>query len=78
MRVIDFSKFNIPFPEGFGTAPSGALYSKSLGEQRFSGVIGVEPLKKFNGADSRIRTDDLLITNELLYQLSYTSPQVIF
>jgi integrase len=24
-----------------------------------------------NGADSRIRTDDLLITNQLLYQLSY-------
>jgi hypothetical protein len=23
------------------------------------------------GADSRIRTDDLLITNQLLYQLSY-------
>ena len=23
------------------------------------------------GANSRIRTDDLLITNELLYQLSY-------
>ena len=25
-----------------------------------------------NGAGSRIRTDDLLITNQLLYQLSYT------
>ncbi len=24
-----------------------------------------------SGANSRIRTDDLLITNELLYQLSY-------
>ena len=24
-----------------------------------------------NGAGSRIRTDDLLITNQLLYQLSY-------
>jgi hypothetical protein len=23
------------------------------------------------GADSRIRTDDLIITNDLLYQLSY-------
>ena len=27
----------------------------------------------FFGADSRIRTDDLLITNELLYQLSHIS-----
>jgi hypothetical protein len=26
---------------------------------------------KLNGAGSRIRTDDLLITNQLLYQLSY-------
>ena len=26
---------------------------------------------KFKGAGSRIRTDDLLITNQLLYQLSY-------
>ena len=25
-----------------------------------------------NGAGRRIRTDDLLITNQLLYQLSYT------
>jgi hypothetical protein len=25
----------------------------------------------FSGAGSRIRTDDLLITNQLLYQLSY-------
>jgi hypothetical protein len=25
----------------------------------------------YEGADSRIRTDDLLITNQLLYQLSY-------
>ena len=26
------------------------------------------------GAGGRIRTPDLLITNQLLYQLSYTSP----
>ena len=42
-----------------------------------------------NGADGRARTDDLLITNQLLYQLSYTSvfslhiyymqvPQILF
>ncbi len=28
-------------------------------------------MKKKNGANDRIRTDDLLITNELLYRLSY-------
>ena len=28
-----------------------------------------------NGAGGRIRTPDLLITNQLLYQLSYTSEQ---
>ncbi len=32
---------------------------------------GLELLRK-NKAGSRTRTDDLLITNQLLYQLSYT------
>ena len=41
----DCSKFNIHFAkEGLGTAPSRAFYSKSLGEQRFSGMKGAEPL----------------------------------
>jgi hypothetical protein len=30
-----------------------------------------ETFKEAFGADSRIRTDDLIITNDLLYQLSY-------
>ena len=29
-------------------------------------------LVRMNGAGDRSRTDDLLITNQLLYQLSYT------
>ena len=29
------------------------------------------PIAFYEGAGSRIRTDDLLITNQLLYQLSY-------
>ena len=33
------------------------------------GAIGQSPI--YEGAGSRIRTDDLLITNQLLYQLSY-------
>jgi hypothetical protein len=32
---------------------------------------GFEELSKKIGAGRRIRTDDLLITNQLLYQLSY-------
>ena len=31
----------------------------------------VEILRLYEEAGSRIRTDDLLITNQLLYQLSY-------
>ena len=31
------------------------------------------PVKNRNGAGGRTRTPDLLITNQLLYQLSYTS-----
>jgi hypothetical protein len=30
-----------------------------------------EPVEETNGADERSRTADLLITNQLLYQLSY-------
>jgi hypothetical protein len=33
------------------------------------GAIGQSSI--YEGAGSRIRTDDLLITNQLLYQLSY-------
>ena len=33
---------------------------------------------KNGGAGGRIRTPDLLITNQLLYQLSYTSKQLIY
>ena len=36
------------------------------------GHSGNPPYMKF-GAGGRIRTPDLLITNQLLYQLSYTS-----
>ena len=30
-----------------------------------------------NGADDPTRTDDLLITSELLYQLSYVGPEAL-
>ena len=35
--------------------------------------MGLAPTQEKNGADGRIRTDDLLITNQLLCQLSYIS-----
>ncbi len=34
-------------------------------------------LRKKNGADDQIRTGDLLITNQLLYRLSYIGTQRI-
>ena len=37
------------------------------------GHLGTLPNMKFYGAGGRTRTPDLLITNQLLYQLSYTS-----
>ena len=39
------------------------------------GHSGTRPyfVLKFSGAGGRTRTPDLLITNQLLYQLSYTS-----
>ena len=36
------------------------------------GHLGISPVP-IHGANGRIRTPDLLITNQLLYQLSYTS-----
>jgi hypothetical protein len=36
---------------------------------------GAAGLGKAGGADDRIRTDDLRITNALLYQLSYVGPR---
>ncbi len=35
-------------------------------------VAGVGSNRAMNGAGERSRTSDLLITNQLLYQLSYT------
>ena len=35
-------------------------------------IIRAVPSTKVDGAGSRIRTDDRLITNQVLYQLSYT------
>ena len=37
--------------------------------------IGKDAAGKKSGADAEIRTPDLLITSELLYQLSYISPE---
>ena len=42
----------------------------------FSGVYGNSGIIGFFGAASRIRTADLLITNQLLYQLSYRGLKV--
>ena len=44
-----------------------ATYSEGLG-------LAAKPLK-MNGAVERSRTSDLLITNQLLYQLSYNSTE---
>ena len=41
------------------------------------GHLGTPPYSVLkSGAGGRIRTPDLLITNQLLYQLSYTSKQL--
>jgi hypothetical protein len=37
----------------------------------FSSVLEIIELSKYSGAGDPDRTDDLLITNQLLYQLSY-------
>ena len=36
------------------------------------GRLGIPPIQIVNGAGTKSRTRDLLITSQLLYQLSYT------
>ena len=59
--------------EGEGFEPSKAvpadLQSAPFGQLGYPSSL--------NGADNRIRTYDLLITSQLLYQLSYTGEQTI-
>jgi hypothetical protein len=47
---------------------AGVFY---VDRQRFSEYTPIKPTQFLSGAESRTRTGDLLITNQLLYQLSY-------
>ena len=42
-----------------------------ISSPKFQQRIQLQPIFIKNGAENRIRTDDLRITNALLYQLSY-------
>ena len=42
-----------------------------ISSPKFQHRIQLQPIFIKNGAENRIRTDDLRITNALLYQLSY-------
>ncbi len=52
--------------------------SKSLTADLQSAPFGHSGTYPFYGAGGRTRTPDLLITNQLLYQLSYTSLFAVF
>ena len=58
----------------YGFGDSGLRIERVLDDGLISGIAG-DSAKFYgavcNGAGRRIRTDDLLITNQLLYQLSY-------
>ena len=45
--------------------------SQQLGLQLRCGAINQQFYRKMNGAPARVRTRDPLITNQVLYQLSY-------
>ena len=62
----------IPRPKT-SAGQAGRIRSRCRGRLRSSLPLVTKP-----GAESRIRTDDLLITNELLYQLSYSGNDKIF
>ena len=66
----DVGRFGDEFDDDARVGRLGRTVSnerKGEGEQKVERFHG-----KMNGASERIRTVDLLITNELLYQLSYT------
>ncbi len=44
----------------------------------YTNQIDLEEQSKFNGAGTRTRTADLMITNQLLYQLSYAGAKYLF
>ena len=52
------------------------LLSNTPGQAAFTGVYR-NKFRTKPGAEDRIRTDDLLITNELLYHLSYFGVKVV-
>ena len=48
MRVNDFSKFNISFAEGLGTAPSGVILSSFWTSKKWR-VVGQSPTEWYKG-----------------------------
>jgi hypothetical protein len=48
----------------------GYIWSKNAGEPETADLNAIEKYREKSGATRRIRTGDLLITNQLLYQLS--------
>ena len=65
-----------PDPTSFGGGQS--LAKKGHGESNPWPLAEHWSGDKKNGANDRIRTDDLLITSELLYRLSYVGPRKVF
>ena len=55
-------------PDSLGRAAMLSISGQEVAKQILSGF---REIALYEGAGSRIRTDDLLITNQLLYQLSY-------
>ena len=79
LRIFGHNKKPVRKPYGFGG--SGWIRTTEAKRNRFT-VCPLWPLGNSSifhfGAGGRTRTPDLLITNQLLYQLSYTSLFVLF
>ena len=65
----------VPFPPSRAQRSGSARKRRNGGTAELSSLRGSErsAVHSDDGAGGRIRTPDLLITNQLLYQLSYTS-----
>ncbi len=65
--------------ERLNRTPTGTTTGTNTEAEKAVAKCGTKEVEivEDSGADGRTRTDDLLITNQLLYQLSYASPSAV-
>ena len=71
IRIVDEARYGKTAP--VGSAPGPLTITRSMRTPESTAVFLLFP-KRLNGAAREIRTPDPIITNDVLYQLSYCGP----